>query len=126
MFTVVWKNFAGEIVSFQLLSACLGVLHSDNNVLTEISLIFKLVKWICRIDQQKAAWFESDFCASCILVLFCLWNFVDILLMWLHFYWIAMLIYEHFTSVFYFILTKLMVLELCPCYATSVFILANL
>ncbi len=22
-------------------------------------------QWICRIDQQKAAWFESDFCVSC-------------------------------------------------------------
>lgn len=31
----------------------------------QISFLFKLLKWICRTDQQKAAWFEGDFCLSC-------------------------------------------------------------
>ncbi len=26
--------------------------------------MLKLDQWICQADQQKAAWFESDFCKS--------------------------------------------------------------
>ncbi len=46
----------------------------------------KLVTQISHIEQQKAAWFESDFCVSCAsyiatlisIGIFCLWNFTKI------------------------------------------------
>jgi len=41
-------------------------LHERLNISPHIFLNgFKLVPQIHRVDQQKAAWFESNFCVSC-------------------------------------------------------------
>lgn len=55
-FTVFLQNIIGEIQSFQQKFTLSGVLREGEKLPMQILLIFKLVTWIRRADQQKPAW----------------------------------------------------------------------
>jgi len=82
---IIQHIFTGKIQSFQwesMLSeiSCEGERFPNADFTTGSS--FSLTH---RVDHQKAAWFESDFCvncASCIATLLTIFNLFEISLMW--------------------------------------------